>query len=100
MDVLSVVRDLYPPPELLSVPSVGDSGSERQWREDIGHRLDIEMQTLMLRTGTELLELEIITTRTVNTDLNTYSNAFLVVTALTILTVNPLVIRSNIVSPL
>ena len=62
--------------------------------------LDIEMQTLMLRTGTELLELEIITTRTVNTDLNTYSNAFLVVTALTILTVNPLVIRSNIVSPL
>ena len=62
--------------------------------------LDIEMQTLMLRTGTELLELEIITTRTVNTDLNTYLNAFLVVTALIILTVNPLVIRSNIVSPL
>ena len=33
MDVLSRVRDLYSLPELLSVPSVADSGSERQWRE-------------------------------------------------------------------
>ena len=51
------------------------------------------MTTVTVRTRKDLFDLEIISTRTVNTNLNNYLAALLALTAVTILTVNIFLIR-------
>ena len=51
------------------------------------------MTTVTVRTRKHLFDLEIISTRTVNTNLNNYLAALLALTAVTILTVNLFLIR-------